>query len=114
MIKIILNNNDTHIIEANEMNYSATMGIDNYSQHSESIGLNVSLNSLPNAKFFENVRIESLKILNEQDEEMVTLTFSEDLYITNFSSNIYNSNNSSAYININKINKRTESNPDEE
>lgn len=82
MIKIILNNDDTHLIEANEMNYSATMGIDNYSQHSESIGLNVSLSSLSSAKFFENVRIESLKILNGQDEEIVTLTFAEDLYIT--------------------------------
>ena len=113
MIKVILNNDNAHVIEANEMNYSAVMGIDNYSQHSESIGLNVSLSSLSNAQPFENIRIETLKILNDQDEEMVTLTFSEDLYITNFNSNIYN-NSTSAYININKINKRTESESIEE
>lgn len=107
MIKIILNNDTAHVIEANEMNYSAVMGIDNYSQHSESIGLNVSLNSLSSAQPFENVRIESLKILNAQDEEMATLNFSEDLYITNLNSNIYN-DSSSAYININKINKIVE------
>ena len=113
MIKVILNDDSTHIIVANEINYSAVMGIDNYSQHSESIGLNVSLSSLSNAHPFENVKIESLKILNAQDEEMATLNFSDDLYITNLNSNIYN-DSSSAYININKINKRTESEQIEE
>lgn len=106
MITIIINNDASHAIEANEMNYSTTMGIDNYSSHTETISLNIDISSLGNVQTFENVRIQSLSILNEQEENIVTLTFTEDLYITSFNSNIYN-NGSSAYVNISKINKQT-------
>ena len=103
MIKIILNNDNEHIIEANEMNYSTTMGIVNYSQHTVNINLNITITSLSNIQNFENVRIQALTILNEENEEIVSLAFSGNLYIMNFNTNIY-ANSSSAYVSIGEIN----------
>lgn len=103
MIKIILNNDEAHIIEATEMNYSTTMGINNYSQHVINISLNINIASLASIQIFEGIRIETLTILNEENEEVVSLIFPGNLYIMNFNSNIY-SNNSSTYVNIGEIN----------
>ena len=104
MLKIILNNDTEHVLTANDVNHSVTMKIDNYSEHSENINLNIFVESVDNLSYFENVKIESLQILDEQDTLISTLTFNDDLYITSYNSSIYGAG-ATTYVNINKIKK---------
>ena len=105
MLKVILNNDTQHALMASDINHSVTMKIDNYSEHAENISLNVSVEQLGYLADFENVRIESLQVLDEGDNVISSLAFSSELYITNYSSVIYGSN-ATANVSINKINRK--------
>lgn len=104
MIKLIVNNDLEHIITINEMNYSATLAIDNFSQHQENINLNINLTSLNSIQYFENTKITSLQLLTQEDTNIVTLTFTEDIYFTSYNANIYDEN-ARVYVSITKINR---------
>jgi len=104
MLKVILNNDTEHTLTANDVNRSVTMKIDNYSEHSENINLNIFIESVDNLSYFENVKIESLQILDEQDTLISALIFNEDLYITSYNFSIYGVG-TTVYVNINKIKK---------
>lgn len=105
MIKLIINNETEHALIVNEMNYNSTMEIDNFSSSQTTINLNVNLDQISTIKYFENVQIVSLEIINiESDDSISTLTFTEELYFTSYNANIYDEN-ARVYALITKINR---------
>ena len=102
MVKVILNNETEYPLIANEVNYSATLQIDGYSEHVDTLNMNISISSAENLIHFENTPLESIEILNSQDEPFTTITFGNNIYIISYNTNIYD-NNAAINVSINKV-----------
>ena len=96
MITLIFNNDTEHAIEADNFNYTVTFNVENYSQRADNINFNITESSLPHLNLFENVNIESIKVLNAESEEVVTLTFNDNLYILGYNTSIYGTSSNSS------------------
>jgi hypothetical protein len=89
MLKMILNDDNLHPINANNFSYHVTLEIENYTSKSSSLNFNTDIVSIPSIVAFENVPITSLALLQDDDTEIVTLSFQNDFYILNYNANIY-------------------------
>lgn len=106
MIKIILNNDTAHPILTREMNYSSTLKVDDYSSHHDSIIFNIEVQSINNISLFENVEITSLKLIKvETEEEIVNLTFTDDVYIISYNATIFDGG-ANTHMTIAKVDKQ--------
>lgn len=90
MIKLVLNNDNEHVWNVQNINYNISFGIDSYSNHSEQISCSVVSNNIENVNFFENKEITSIAIYDDE-ESVATLSLS-NVYITNGNITLYDKN----------------------
>ena len=98
MMKVIFNNDNEHVLSVNQINYNTTFQVNNYSNRSDGLNIQLNINSIGAIATFENVALITMQILNNNDEEISTINFPEHFYMLASTANFYEGSNN---ININ-------------
>ena len=90
MLKIVFNGQVSFLLQATNFNQSTTFNVDGYSNHSTRINLNIDASSISNLSRFENTPITAIRVLTEDNVEILRLSFNENnMYILNYNTSIH-------------------------
>ena len=91
MLKLIFNEDFSHAVMSDNFSQSTILEVANYSTRSINMNFNITATSIPNLLAFENTKITSLRIQEENGNEVVRFNFgTSNIYILNYNTNIYN------------------------
>lgn len=89
MFKVIFNNDNEHLIHAQDINYNINYQIGTSNNHSESLTCAITNADVESVNEFENVQITSMDIYDEEDQKITGLTFNTNFYMINGNMNFY-------------------------
>ena len=104
MLKIVLNKDDVHILNATNITYATTYQVGNYSTHNDTFTGYFSGNCISNLLEFEGVPITTVDIYNEDDELMTSLTFTTGFYVLNSNISVHDEA-VDCYVNFGTVNQ---------
>ena len=94
MMKIVFNNDNEHVLSVNQINYNTTFQVNNYSNRSDNLNIQLNINSIGAIAAFENTALTRMQILNNNDEEVSVIVLPENFYMLSSNANFYEGSNS--------------------
>lgn len=89
MLKLIFNEDFSHAMMSSSFSQSTTFQIDHYSTHATSMNFNIDAASIANLVYFENTKINSIRIMDGTDLLMNLNLNNIEVFILSYNTNLY-------------------------